>query len=279
MRRLLTIALAVSAVVLTVACKQKKDAGGKDVQTKTLVLYYSQTGTTQSVAEEISRLLGADIAQINVEEPYSGTYQQTIERCIKEREDSVKQKLAPIDADITAYDTVFIGYPVWFGTYAPPIDALVEVADFKGKTIVPFCTFGSGGLEPSTEDLRKALPEANVLDGYGVRTSRILAMPGEVERFLKSSGFLPGKVEPYPDFSASAPVTEEDVQVFNAACGDYQFPLGEPVSVSKRQIPEGTECKYTAKAKDRDGNASEFTIYVIKSDSPDTRPEFTRVVR
>ena len=127
---------------------------------KKLVLYYSETGTTKAVAEELQKQLGADIECIEAVTPYSGDFQATIQRSQRERENGETPALKPLKKKIAEYDVIFLGYPIWFGTYAMPIATLVKENDFAGKTIVPFCTFGSGGLNTSTNDLKKALPQA-----------------------------------------------------------------------------------------------------------------------
>jgi hypothetical protein len=96
---------------------------------------------------------------------------------------------------IANYDIIFLGYPIWFGTYANPIITLVKEQDFAGKTIVPFCTFGSGGLNTSSDALKKALPKATIKKGYGVRTARVNAAAKELDRFLKENGYKKGSVE------------------------------------------------------------------------------------
>ena len=87
---------------------------------KVLVLYYSQTGTTQALAEELQRQLGADIEQIEAVVPYDGDFGATIERSGKERESGVVPEIKPVQANLADYDVIFIGYPIWFGTYAMP---------------------------------------------------------------------------------------------------------------------------------------------------------------
>ena len=166
---------------------------------KVLVLYYSQTGTTQIVAEELQKQLGADIERIEAANPYDGDFGATIERSSKERESGEVPEIKPVQANLADYDVIFLGYPIWFGTYAMPIATLVKEKDFAGKTIVPFCTFGSGGLGSSTEALKEALPEANILQSYGVRTARVEAAPKELDRFLIENGFKEGNVAPLPD--------------------------------------------------------------------------------
>lgn len=255
-------------------------AGCGQSQKKNIVIYYSQTGATHQVACELARMLDADTLRIDVEQPYNGTYQETIERCRREMAGGEIPALKKeLKVDLSRYDTVFLGYPIWFGTYAPPIAALIKEYDFAGKKIIPFCTFGSGGLGASIEHLKKALPQAEILPGYGVRNARIDKAHGEVERFLTVNGFLDGEVIPLPEYSDQQPVTAEEAGIFNAACGNYQYPLGTPVTVGKRQTPSGTDYCFKARSNGPDGGDVLCTIYVTVSNEAGAVPEFTEVVR
>ena len=129
---------------LAVAC-------GKSPAPKILVLYYSQSSTTKTVAEEISSRLGADIEAIVPVTPYEGDFQATVERGKKELDEGILPAIQPIKADISSYDVIFLGYPIWFGTYATPISTVLSSVDFSGKKLVPFCSFGSGGLDSSVK--------------------------------------------------------------------------------------------------------------------------------
>jgi len=122
---------------MTTSCVQKT----VENTNRQLVLYYSQNGSTQAVAEELQKQLGADIESIEAVEPYSGDFQATIQRSGQEREKGETPALKPLKSKIADYDVIFLGYPIWFGTYAMPIATLVKEQDFEGKTIVPFCTF------------------------------------------------------------------------------------------------------------------------------------------
>ena len=261
--------MAMMAAILTGCSKQKK----------VLVLYYSQTGTTQVVAEELQKQLGADIERIEAVNPYNGDFGATIERSGKERENGEVPELKPIQTKLDDYDIIFIGYPIWFGTYAMPIATLVKENDFTGKTIVPFCTFGSGGLNSSTEALKEALPKADIRKGYGVRSARIEAAPREIERFLIESGLKEGEVAPLPDYSEQVPVTQEDSLIFDAACSGYQFPLGTPQTVGKRETDESTDYKFIVKSRGFDGQEDTSTIYITVGNTENAKPEFTEVVR
>jgi len=265
------------ASLTLVACGSKK---AEEAATKTLVLYYSQTGTTQSVATELQKQLNADIAQIEVTQPYDGDFGATIARCQQEMAEGKLPELKPLTVDVAQYDTIFLGYPVWFGTYAPPVQSLLKQQSFEGKVVVPFCTFGSGGLQATVKALHEALPLAKVTaDGYGVRTARVAKAPAEINRFLIERGYKAGHVEALPGFLEHLPVTEADVEIFDDACGDYQFPLGIPVDVAVRECETSTDYEFTAMNRDQQGNEVYSTIYVTVEKAEGSKPEFTMVVR
>jgi flavodoxin len=246
---------------------------------KVLVLYYSETGTTKTVAQELQKQIGADMEGIECVEPYSGIFQETIQRGQREMQSGQTPALKPLTKKLSDYDVIFLGYPIWFGTYALPIATLVRQYDFAGKTVVPFCTFGSGGLNTSTEALRKALPQAKIREGYGVRTARVAAAARELDRFLKENGYKKGSVKKLPDYSAQKPVTDAEKAIFDAACSSYQFPLGTPQTVGKRTTPDATDYKFTVKSRGMNGQESTSIIYVTVGKSEGSKPEFTQVVR
>ena len=244
---------------------------------KQLVLYFSETGTTKTVAQELQKQLGADIEDIEAVVPYSGNFQETIQRGQREMQNGEMPAIKPLKKKMADYDIIFLGYPIWFGTYANPIITLVKEQDFAGKTIVPFCTFGSGGLNTSSDALKKALPNATIKKGYGVRTARVNAAAKELDRFLKENGYKKGRVEKLPDYSAQQPVTDAERQIFDEACSSYQFPLGTPQTVGKRQTPDGTDYKFTVASRGMNGGESISIIYVTVG--KEAKPEFTEVVR
>ena len=265
-------------VVATVSCGQKKEAS----KSKVLVLYYSQTSNTKTVAQEIANKLGADIEEIVAVNPYNGDFQATIARCQQEREQGVTPEIEPIKADLAQYDVIFLGYPIWFGTYAPPMAAFLNQADLSGKKIVPFCTFGSGGLDSSVKDLTKAQPKAEIIAGYGVRAARMAAVPAEVDQFLKAGGFIEGEYAKLEDFPEAQPATEEQAAIFDKAVGDYPMIHAKAKAVASRAVPGGTEYLFTAEDLPREGapqmpTPGEMKVYVLALDGQD--PVFTQVVR
>lgn len=279
MKKLMLMLL--SALCLVACHSQKKDQGpSKKIQeSRKLVLYYSQTGATKTVAEELGRQLNADVEPIELQEPYDGDFNATIARCQQEKETGVMPELKPLEIGLAEYDTIFLGYPVWFGTYASPIASLLQTEKLQGKTLITFCTFGSGGLQSSTNDIESMLPETKVIEGYGVRNARLSAVPQELNRFLIEHGYKSGTVEALPAFMEHKPVTESDKRIFNAACGDYQFPLGTPVDVAIRETSGSIDYEFTAQSTTQDGQQTRSTIYVTVAKTEGAKPEFTQVVR
>ena len=279
MKKLVFMMLA-GLFMMSCASKQNNEQpAAEPAAKKVLVLYYSITNTTKQMAEYIQQKTGADIEAIELVNPYSTVYNEIIQRSSQERESGVLPELKPLKANLDNYDVIFVGYPLWFGTYALPIATLVKEQDFAGKTVVPFCTFGSGGLNTSSADLKKALPKANIAAGYGVRTARVAAAPKELDRFLKENGYKQGTVEKLPDYSAQQPVTDAERAIFDAACSSYQFPLGTPQTFGKRTTSDSTDYKFTVKGRGMNGEESTSIIYVTVGKAADAKPEFTEVVR
>ena len=268
-----------------VSCGPKKTTQNVEEEKaapKILVFYYSQTSNTKGVAQEIATKLGADLEEIVPVELYDGDFQATIERGKKELDEGVFPEIQPLKSDVANYDVIFLGYPIWFGTYAPPVFTFLDQVDLSGKKIVPFCTFGSGGLESSVKDLAKAEPNAEIMPGYGVRAARLEAMPKEIDQFLKAGGFIEGEYTKLDEFPEQHPVSEEEAAIFNAAVGDYPMMHAQAKAVASRTIPDGVEYVFTAVDLPREDRpnmppAGEMTVYVTVVG--DEVPVFTRVIR
>ena len=279
----INLIIAIATVTLAaVSCKTNNEKEAeKQEAPKILVTYYSQTSNTKAVAEEIAKKLGADIEEIVAVNPYDGDFNATIERGLKELEQGILPEIKPIAADISKYDVVFIGFPVWFGTYAPPISTFLENVDLSGKKIVPFCTFGSGGLESSTADLAKAEPKAEILPGYGVRAARLEAMPKEVDNFLKANGFIEGEYTKLDEFPEQHTVSDEESAIFDAAVDGYPMIHAKAKTVAKRSIPDGDEFLFVAENLPREDKpdmpTGEMKVYVTVAEGE--TPVFTNVIR
>ncbi len=261
------------------SCTSSTNDSSSESATKSLILYYSQTGATQQVAELLQKKVNADIESLQLVSPYDGDFQQTIARCQQEMASGTTPELQAFTSNIAAYDTIYIGYPVWFGTYAMPIATLIKDDAFEGKVVIPFCTFGSGGLNTSAAALAENMPKTAVLPGYGVRNARVSKADAELDLFLISSGIIEGEMPQLADFSEQVAVTDADKALFNEACSGYQMPLGSPVTVGCRALADGTEYLYTVESQGQDGSTQQSKIYVIKPSAEGAVAEFTQVVR
>ena len=132
---------------------------------KTLIAYYSYSGNTRTVAQKIQELSGADIFEIETVQEYPKDYNAVVAQAQKEKMSGYKPQLKQ-NIDISNYEIIFIGTPVWWYTYAAPIRTFLDENDFKGKTIVPFCTHGGGGASSTYIDMKKLAPDAIFKEGY-----------------------------------------------------------------------------------------------------------------
>lgn len=128
---------------------------------KALVVYYSASGHTGNVADTIAKEVGADMFELEPVSAYSSddlNYTNPDSRVSKEHEDEALRDIELVSATVEnwdSYETVFIGYPIWWGIAAWPVDGFVKANDFTGKTVIPFCTSASSGLGESGELLAK----------------------------------------------------------------------------------------------------------------------------
>ena len=266
-----------SAVAALMACTANQTQA--ENKPRSLVVYYSQSGTTEKVANIIQKKTGADIERIETVNPYSGVMGAIAGAFMGERRDGKFRDLKPMKAKVADYDTIYVGYPIWAGTFAGPMHSFVKTADLKGKVIVPFCTFGSGG-NTSIPDLKAALPGSTITSSwYGVRAARVDKAEAEIETFLINLGALKGKKTSLPAFSAQHAVSADEKAIFDKACGDYPMPLGTPSTVGTRSLNNATEYLFTCNSKDMQGKESKQLIYVIKGNAEGSVPEFTQVER
>lgn len=147
-----------------------ENTDNQDVQNhKALVAYFSATGTTKGVAEHIANGLNADIYEIVPEEPYTDAdldYNDNNSRTTIEMNDpDARPVISGSVENLEQYDTVFIGYPIWWGEAPRIASTFMESYDFSGKTIVPFCTSGGSGIGSSASNLERLTSGATWLDG------------------------------------------------------------------------------------------------------------------
>ena len=147
---------------------QNASGGGSG---NTLVVYYSATGNTEQAATYIADITGGDLFELEPADPYTDAdlnYSDDSSRVVREH-DNPDERNVELVADTVdnwdEYDTVFIGYPIWWGIAAWPVDTFIEANDFTGKTVIPFCTSASSGLGESGQLLEEMAGTGNWLEG------------------------------------------------------------------------------------------------------------------
>jgi len=169
-----------------------------------------------------------------------------------------------------------VGYPIWYGTYALPMKAWLSSVDLKGKVVIPFATFGSGGYAQSVTDLKKQQPEAQVIDGFGIRSALIDMMPAAADDMLVRIGMKEGETEQKVNFSELEAVEEADTAIFYQAVRGYEMLNAKPLAVGSRKVKAGTEYCFEAENTGGNGTKMSVRVYVTKEDG-DKAPYFTLV--
>lgn len=172
------------------ACGTTDDGSEVPGGSGVLVVYFSCTGNTKKAAEKIAALTGGDIYEIVPAEPYSAAdlnYNNDDCRANREMNDpTARPALGGDKVDISGYDTVIIGYPIWWGTMPRIINTFIESCELSGKTVLPFCTSGGSSISRSVSDIKAAAPTADVRDG--LRASG--AGDAELEKWLRAGGAI-----------------------------------------------------------------------------------------
>lgn len=155
---------------------------------KILIAYFSKTGNTRNVAQEIQKNVGGDLFEIKTTNTYPEEYQATTEQAKTEKNNNFRPQLVAEVANFDSYDVIFVGYPIWWGTMPMGVFSFLEQYNFAGKTVIPFCTHEGSGLGNSISDIKRTCPQANVLKGLALRGSNAASSQQEIAAWLKSIG-------------------------------------------------------------------------------------------
>lgn len=171
-------------MTLTACTQTKKVEENKEM--KVLVTYFSASGVTKGVAQQLAEVAGADLHEIKPEQPYTDAdldwrdkeSRSTLEMKDKNSRPAITDKLE----NMADYDVIFVGFPIWWYTCPTIINTFMEAYDFKGKTLVPFATSGGSTIEKSCEDLKATYPDLNWKEG------KLLNRPSkeDLEQFVQS---------------------------------------------------------------------------------------------
>ena len=150
-----------------------------------LVAYFSHSGNTREIANQIHKSVGGDIFEIQSVKKYPDDYDAVVEQARQELDSGYKPALKTKMENIKPYDLVFIGYPIWWGTFPAPVKTFLSEYDFSGKTIAPFCTHEGSGLGRSATDISKLCPKSALLNGAAIRGRDVKTARNKVSEWLR----------------------------------------------------------------------------------------------
>lgn len=198
-RRLMKLAAGIvtggaSSMLVAPAVASAQQAGGRNI----LIAFYSRTGTTREVANQIRTLVGGELFELRTAHSYPAEYRATTNQAKRELNEGFRPVLATSVANIEAYDTVFIGFPNWWGTLPMAFFTFLEKYKLAGKTVVPFCTHEGSRFGSSLGDIRERCGNARILEGLALRgggVDRVArdSVREEVARWVHGLGFVPGR--------------------------------------------------------------------------------------
>ena len=202
--KLKSILIAVFGLFLATGCnsqnKQEVQPSNSKTMNKSIVIFFShagdnysvgniEVGNTKIVADYISEIAGSDQFEI-VTHKYDGMAYTPLIKLAQEEADN--GELPPYEGDapdLSQYDTVFIGGPVWWGTYPQVMFTLFRDINLDGKTVIPFTTHEGSGLANCVSDVKKSFPKANVIKGFAIYGHEVRSNRSKVEKWLQSLGF------------------------------------------------------------------------------------------
>lgn len=157
-----------------------------------LILYFSHSGNTRTVAQHIHSKIGGDLIELKTTVPYPADYDAVVEQARQEQQQNARPDISTSIPNLEKYDTVFIGYPNWWGTIPMPFFTLLEKYPLGRKTVIPFCTHEGSRFGRSERDLKRLCPDARMLEGFETRGSRVGRAQADVDAWLHKLGFLAG---------------------------------------------------------------------------------------
>lgn len=173
------------AGVVGAAGVQGASAGGDS-----LIVFYSWSGNTRKVAQEIARQTGFEVVELELEHPYSTDYNTVLDEAQRDQNAQARPALRTRIEDMGRYGRVFVGYPNWWASIPMPIATFLESYDFSGKTILPFSSNGGGGLGQSVSAIAKLAPSASVTDGLSIYYSGGSELSQDVSAWLEENGII-----------------------------------------------------------------------------------------
>lgn len=157
---------------------------------KVLVLYFSQSGNTEKVANFIHDEVGGDLIKLEVAKAYPSDYNELVNYAQEEQRNNTRPELKTKISNIDEYDTIFLGYPNWWADMPMPLYTFLDEYDLSGKTIAPFITHGGSGLSGTPNKIKQEEPNATVTEGLAVSGSQAESSKSSVQTWLSKNRLI-----------------------------------------------------------------------------------------
>lgn len=163
---------------------------GAASSSKILVAYFSWSGNTRGIAEEIARITDADLFEITLVQPYSDDYSEVLRQAQRDQRNQARPEIAGTVQNFEQYDTVMVGYPNWWASIPMPIASFLESYDFAGKKVIPFCSHGGGRLGQSISAIVKIVPDAVLGEPLSVHYSGGSSLFENIQAWLQKNEIM-----------------------------------------------------------------------------------------
>ncbi len=190
-RRTVITAAATGIIASALPWSARAQASG---DRKILTVFFSRTGNTSELARMVNAKVGGDLVRLQTVDPYPQEYRVTADQAKREQEEGFRPALANRIEGIEDYDTVFLGYPIWWASVAMPVFTFLETYDLSNKTIIPFCSHEGSRFGRSVSDIQTRAPGTRILEGFETRGAsdgsiRTSGEEPEIASWLTTIGF------------------------------------------------------------------------------------------
>ena len=155
---------------------------------KILIAYFSWSGNTRDIANNINSRIDADIVELTPVDPYSDDYNTVLMEAQEDQHRQARPELNEHIDNMEQYDTILLGYPNWWASIPMPIATFLESYDFSGKTIIPFCSHGGGRFGQSLTAIAKLAPYSVIGEGLSVHYSGGDTLNDDISEWLRKNG-------------------------------------------------------------------------------------------
>ncbi|MFD1671521.1 flavodoxin [Agrilactobacillus yilanensis] len=182
------------------SARSSKTPAKKNNAGRILIVFFSRSGTnypdttlkighTQRIANEIARVTGGTKYEIVAAKAYPKNYQATVDRAEKEQQRDARPAIKQPLPDISKYDTIFIGYPIWWSDLPMPVRTFMDNVDMNGKTVIPFSTNAGSGWGDTLSTLKQQYPKATFKKGFSIEGTQADHAQKKIDRWLRQLGY------------------------------------------------------------------------------------------